>query len=146
MQFDWLTAFWPITWEPEFSQMWDWWWIINNISFHFTLFTYKGNDKIFQKIPKTVFLGYFGPFLQKFGQNLIILEKRALSVFKYSNYLPLCENQKKFMTHSWEKCWTGRWTNKQIDNDDFTGLSVGRGLITKGSQDLKNEKMHRYIS
>ena len=28
----------------------------------------------------------FGPFLLKFGQKYIFAEKRALPVFKYSNY------------------------------------------------------------
>ena len=46
-----LTAFRPIAREPEFSQIWDWWWNISNyISFHFRLFPGKTNDKIFQKI------------------------------------------------------------------------------------------------
>ena len=38
---DWLTGFWPINREPEFGQIWDWWWNINNISFHFRLFRRK---------------------------------------------------------------------------------------------------------
>ena len=58
------------------------------ISLHFRLFSGKLNDKNFQKIQKTIFWGHFGPFLPKFGQKWIFLEKRALSVFKYSDYLP----------------------------------------------------------
>ena len=39
LQFDWLTAFWPINWELEFCQIWHWWWNINgNISFYYRLF------------------------------------------------------------------------------------------------------------
>ena len=42
---------WPITQEPEFCQICDWWWNINNnISFHFRLSPGKTNDKIFQWI------------------------------------------------------------------------------------------------
>ena len=62
--------------------------INNNISFHFRLFPRKTNDKI---------LLYFGAilaFLPKFGQKWIFLEKRDLSVFKYSSYLRSCQNQK----------------------------------------------------
>ena len=49
LQFDWLAAFWPITWDTKFCQMW-WWNSNNNINLHFRLFQ---NDKIFQKIQKT---------------------------------------------------------------------------------------------
>ena len=39
---DCLLAFWPINREPEFCQIWDWWWNISNkISFHFRLFPRK---------------------------------------------------------------------------------------------------------
>ena len=38
---DWLSAFWPINREQEFCQIWDWWWNINNISFHFRSFPRK---------------------------------------------------------------------------------------------------------
>ena len=63
------------------------WNINNNISFHFRLFPRKTNDKI-QNIHKTLFWGHFRPFLPNFGKKWIFLEKRALSVFKHSNYLP----------------------------------------------------------
>ena len=46
-------------WELEFYQIWDWWWNINNISFHFRLFPRKTNDKIFGKIQKEPILGLF---------------------------------------------------------------------------------------
>ena len=78
---DWLSAFWPITWEPEFFQIWDWWWnISNNISFHFRLFRRKTNDKIFQKFLKKLFGEQFGSFLLKFGQKCF-LWKRELCLF-----------------------------------------------------------------
>ena len=82
LQFDWLTAFWLITWEPEFCQIWDWWWNINNnISFHLRLFPRKTNDRIFQKIRKTQFWDHFGPFLPKFRQKWIFLEKKSYVSF-----------------------------------------------------------------
>ena len=59
-------------------------------------FPRETNDKIFKKIQKS---HNFGPFwaksFPKFGQNWIFLEKRALSVFKYSNYLPPCKKLEK---------------------------------------------------
>ena len=57
-----------------------WWNINNNISFHLRLFPGKTNDKIFQKNSKHLILGL--------GKKKIFLEKRVLSVFKYSNYVP----------------------------------------------------------
>ena len=56
--FYWLTAFGPITGDPEFCQIWDWCWNINtNISFHFRLFPRKTNDPIIKTKP------YFGVIL-----------------------------------------------------------------------------------
>ena len=83
--------------ELEFCLIWDWWWNIKNkISFHFRLYTRKSNDKSFQKkSKKNLFWGHFGPFLPKFGQKWIFLEKIALSVFRYSNYLSLCQKSAK---------------------------------------------------
>ena len=86
----------------------------NNISFHLRLIPGKTNDKIFQKIQKNLFWDHFGPFLPKFGQKWIFLEKRPLSVVKY------CAEENP-MSHSGEKCWTDRWTDRQMDNGDFIG-------------------------
>ena len=57
--------------EPEFFQIRDWGWNINNnISFHFTFFPRKANDKIFQKIKKKKnILRPIWALLLKFGQN-----------------------------------------------------------------------------
>ena len=55
LQFDLSTAFWSITQEPEFRQIWDWWWnITNSTSFCFRLFPGKTNDKFFQKIQNNI--------------------------------------------------------------------------------------------
>ena len=108
---DWLSAFWPITREPyqEFYQIW--WNINNTISFHFRLFPQKINDKIFPKKNKKK--GQFGPFLLKFGQKWLFMEKRALPVFNNPNIYHHIKNQKKLMSHSWEKCWTDGWADRQ---------------------------------
>ena len=67
-------------------------------------------------IQTTIFWGHFGPFLVKFGQKGIFLEKRALSLLKYSNYLPSCKkSEKKLVTHAWDKCQTDKATDRQID-------------------------------
>ena len=95
MQFDWLAAFWPITGGPKLCQI-CWWNINNNISFHYRLFPRKTNiTKFFKKSQKTLFCVHSGPFWPNWGQKWIFLEKRALSVFQYSNYLPLCQKSEK---------------------------------------------------
>ena len=60
-------------------------------------------------------MGPFWSLLAKFGQKRMFLEIRALAVFRYSNYLASCKNQKKVMTHSWEKHQIDGQTDKQID-------------------------------
>ena len=86
----------------------------------------------FQEKPMTKFysiLGLFGPFLPKFGQKGIFLEKRDLSVFKYSSYLRSCQKPKKLICHSWGNSWTDRWMDRRTEglteNHDFVGPSVG---------------------
>ena len=75
---DWLTVFWPVNWEPEFCQIWDWWWNINNnINFHLKFLIN------FSKNSKKIVWCQFGPLLLKFGQKWIFMEKRALPVFKW---------------------------------------------------------------
>ena len=96
----------------------------------FTLdyFQEKLMTKFFKKSKKPYFRAMwpFWPFLPKFGQKWIFLEKTFLSVFKCSNYLPSCPK-----CHSCGKCWTDRWTNRQMeeqtDNHDLVGPSVEGG-------------------
>ena len=94
MQFYWLTAFRPI----KVCQIWSWCWNINeNISFHFRLLPRKTNDKIFQKIQKPIFWGHVA-ILAYFAQiwaKMNFPRKKALLVFKYSNYLPSCQKPEK---------------------------------------------------
>ena len=83
----------------------------------------KTNDKLFGD--------HFGPFKQKLGkfrQKWMFLEKRALSVFKYSNYLPSCKKAKKnYWKKNVELMGRGWQTDRQTDNSDFIEPSVGRG-------------------
>ena len=120
---DWLTAFWPINREPEFCQIWDWWWNINNnISFHFRLFPRK-LFKILHKLKKfkKIVLGLIWAHFAQIGQKWIFMEKRALPFFNYSNYLPFqLSTNYSLMSHCWQKCWTDGW----IDNSDFIGPSA----------------------
>ena len=58
--------------------------------------------------------------------------KKAMSVFKYYNYLPLWQKfKKKLICHYSGKCWSDRWidtqTEGQTDKHDFEGKSVERG-------------------
>ena len=99
----------------------------NNISFHFRLFSRKTSDKMFQKNPKLHFRDILGPFL---GKNEFSWKKRALSIFRYSNYLPLCQKLKKTIEPLLRKMPNWRMdtqTHRQRDNVDFIGPSVGRG-------------------
>ena len=99
------------------------------MSFHYRLFPRKINEKFFQKILKTLFWGRFGPLYRKSGQKWIFLEKRALSVFKYSNYLP--PGQKSVKTDEpFLRKTLNRRTDWQTYNVDFIGSSVGQGSKT----------------
>ena len=118
LSFDWPATFWPLTREPNFCQIWDWLCNINkNISFHFRLFQGKANDKIFQKIQRSLFWGHFWPFFSKFGQKWIFLENRALSVFKYSNHLRLRKNTEKTNDPFLRKI--SNWLTDRQTNGDF---------------------------
>ena len=69
-----------------------------------------------------------------FGQKWIVLEKRVLSLFRYSNYLPLCQKSEKTNELFLRKMpnWrtdrqTDTQTDRKTDNSDFRGPSVGQG-------------------
>ena len=80
LQFDWLTAFRPITREPEFCQIRDWWRNINNnINFYLDYFQEK-ILKIFFKIPKKLFWAILGNFCPNLGKNEFSW-KKGLSVW-----------------------------------------------------------------
>ena len=107
-----------------------------NIRFHFRLFLGKTKDTIFQKIQKTLFWGPFSALFSRFWQKSFFLE----NFFKFSQKnrfltIPVichhAKNQKKLVSHSWEKSWTNRWTDRwtdrRTDNDDFIRPSIWWG-------------------
>ena len=137
LQFDWLTAFWPITWETEFCQIWDWWWHINNktISFHFRLTPRKTNDNIFQKIQKTLFAAILDPFAHWSKMNFP-RKKGSVSfyIFQLSTILP--KNRKTL--------WAISEKNSEIDRQQW----FYRALRRTGIQKLKtcNLKINFFVS
>ena len=114
---DWpTTAFWPITWEPEFCPIWDWWWNIN----HNIIFSDYFQEKLmnfFSKSPKTTIFEPFWTFFSQVWVKMIFLEKRV-SVFKSYNYLTSCKKSEKIneLKTDWQTC-----------NSDFIGPSIWRG-------------------
>ena len=69
--------------------------------------------KFLPKIKKNFVGVHFGPLFSKFGQKQIFLERMALSVFKYSNYLTLrqkSEKTNKSFPSKMSNCWMDRQT------------------------------------
>ena len=63
LQSDWSKAFGPMTWAPEFYQIWAFWWNTKNRTiFHSTFFPGKTNTKMLQRMQKNI---AFSPFLGK---------------------------------------------------------------------------------
>ena len=108
----------PCNWNSAIFKPWilpDWWWNINNnISFHLRLFLEKTDDNIFEKIQETLFWGLFMVVFSKFEQKWFFLEKKALTVFTYSNYLPSCKKSEKTNEPSLRKMPNWR-TDRQPD-------------------------------
>ena len=79
--FDWQIAFWlPITGEPEFCQMRDWWWNINKILVYILdYFQEKLTTRFFKKSKKPYTGAIWGLFLPKFGQKQLFLEKWSVT-------------------------------------------------------------------
>ena len=94
MHFDWPTAFWAITQEPEFCQIWD-----------LNYFQEKLKIICLNKSRKT----YFGAILSTSGLNLcqneFFWKKGARSVFKYSDKKSR-RNKETFLRKMWN-WWTG---------------------------------------
>ena len=65
--------------------------------FNLDYFQKKLLRKFFRKCKKSYFGAILSPFSLNLGKNEFFWEKRALLVFKYSNYLPSCKNLKKLM-------------------------------------------------
>ena len=63
-----------------------------NISFHLRLLSRKTNDKIFEKIQKTLFwcdVAILPSPPPQIWAKMNFSRKKAMSFFKYSDYLPL---------------------------------------------------------
>ena len=138
MRFHWLTAFGPISGDPEFCQICGWFWNINkNISFHLRLLPRKTNGKIFQKIQNTLFWGHviILAFFAHIWAKMNFSGKKLVSVFKYSNYLPSCQKSEKtnmpFLRKMLNWRMDGQTDGRKTDNHDFVGPSVGRGPVIK---------------
>ena len=85
----------------------------------------------FSKNPKNYILGPFWAFLPKFWQKWIFLEKRAVSVFKYFNYLPLCQKSEKTndpFPRKMLNCWTDRQTTVIYRTLRRTGVQLLKQL------------------
>ena len=61
-------------------------------------------------------------------------EKKPLSVFKYSNYLPSCQKSQKTNEPFLRKIPNGQ-TNRGTGNGDFIGPSIGRLILEAKSDD-----------
>ena len=89
-------------WITRNCQIWDqWWYINNNISFHFRLLPRKTNEKIFQnkkkKTKKKLFWDHFGHFLPcaNLGKNEFSWKKKLCQLLNIQIIYHRAENQKK---------------------------------------------------
>ena len=95
-------------------------------------FAGKTNHKIFQKNQTTLLWGHFGSIFAQIWAKYIFLEEGAQSVFKYSNYLPLCKKSEEtgnpFLRKNVELTdgQTDRQTDKQTDTHTGNGSFIGR--------------------
>ena len=108
LQFDWLRAFWPISKESDFSQVWD---LCKNTA-NIIKFLYK----------KTLFLAHFGSIFPIFGAKKNFLENPALSPTTSYGFLAPCQNLEKINDIIQRKCperqkdgRTEGWTEGQTD-------------------------------
>ena len=140
--------------RPKSSQI-CWWNINSNISFHYRLFPRKTNITKFFKKSKNPILGPFWVLLPKLGQKWIFLEKRPLSVFQYSNYLPLCQKSEKPNEPFLRKLLDGHTKNQFIslisswDTDNFRALRlIEKSLNLIGQEHfgpyLRNQNFPKY--
>ena len=89
--------------------------------------------KFFKKSQKPYFGVILGNFCPNFGKNVFFWKKKALTVFKYSNYLSWCKKTEKTNNKFLIKmpnCW---WTDKQTDRE----LWIYRTLHRTGVQKIK---------
>ena len=109
----------PVT-ASRYSQILDWWWNTdNNISFHFSLFSEKINDKIFQKIQKKTYVAILGTFCPNLGKIEFSCKKRLCQFLNITIIYHRAKNQKKLISHSCEKCLTDSGTDRQTDGQMY---------------------------
>ena len=136
MQSDWLRTFWPISQEPEFSQIWDLCRnTANNINFHYRTNSVKINDKIFQYFQKkTCFWSIFGPF----SQFLKKFFSRKSGSVKH-NFIWVCSIMPKFRKNYWfNSKKTPRQTEGQKDGQEGQTLFYRILLATAGGPEMVN--------
>ena len=105
LQFNWLAAFWFIS--RDILEKFFRYGIGSDISITKLVFFYYFEEKLMTSFKKTNKKNCFGIILELFVrilENMNFPGRDDQSVFKYSNYLPSCRNEKKKLTsHSWEK-------------------------------------------
>ena len=100
-------------------------------------FQEKLMTNFFRRSKKTYCGVILGPFCPNLLKNKFSW-KNGLSVFKYFNQLPSCQNHKKLMRHCWEKYWTdGRTENRQTVQKWFYRILRKTGVQKFGSYSKK---------
>ena len=92
-----------------------------NISFHSRLFPAKTNNEFFKKNPKNNTLGQFSTLSSKIWVKIYFPGKRAMSAFKYSNFLLLCTKSKSEKT---KKPFLRKMPNGQTDEQTYRQIAV----------------------
>ena len=87
-----------------------------------------------------------GPFCQNFGNFFFFffVEKWALSVFRFSSYLPSWQKSENTNPPFLRKT-SNWWTNRQTDNGNFIGLSVGQGSNNIVNNGMKSKIFLFYL-
>ena len=115
LQSDWLNAFWPISHEPDFSQVGD---LCNNIAININFFTDQIQRKVMTKFSNKFKKPFFGSFWPFIGQKKIFLKIWLCQAQHHVGILHHAEFQKKLMSQSKENFWT-------------VGLKEGHTLIQR---------------
>ena len=142
---DWLSVFWSITWEPEFSQMWDLWWNIkNNINFNFRLFSRKTNENFSKKIKKIFFRFNLVPFYSNLVKNEFPWTREVCQFLNIPIVYHLVKNQKNLLNHSWESCKTDGWMDRKTDKQTYNSDFIGPSATNKWLNHKTNTQMFRW--
>ena len=84
-----------------------WWYINNNIRFHYKLFPRKTNmTKFFKKSQNPHFGPILGSFAQFWAKNEFSGKKGFCQFFNIQIIYHCAKNQKNLMSHFSENCWT----------------------------------------